>query len=278
MLHFIISVTGILITIFFVVGTHEFAHFAAARLAGVKVLRFSIGFGKKILGWRGKTGTEYIIALIPLGGYVKMLDENEGKVETREKRLAFNRQPYYKKFFIVAAGPLTNICCALVLYWLIFMIGFTTLKPLIGTVNPHSIAEAGGLKSNQEIIKVDDKKIVDWGGFILRLIVHAGNQDTIKIETSNENNIVRQHILNLESWRMDNLTPDPLGSIGILPLLPKAGPHFKMQDKFLRKIQYPPQEAFVQALRQIYNFTYFNFLLIGKLVTGKLSLQSLAGL
>lgn len=360
MLHFIISLLGILITIFFVVGTHEFAHFAAARLLGVKVLRFSIGFGKKIVGWRGKAGTEYVIALVPLGGYVKMLDENEGNVAPHEKHLAFNRQPYYKKFIIVAAGPLTNIFCALIIYWLIFMIGFTTVKPIIGTVNPNSIAAAGGLKPNQEITKVDDKKIMDWGGFILRLIAHAGNQDQVTMETSDENNLTQRHILNLGAWKLDGLTPDPLGSIGLLPFTPDIpltigkifksspadlqglqlndkvifldrqpiknwetlittivknpdkkiiltvernkkkidlpvtigykrnillqktgylgiGPHFEIPDNLLRKIKYPPVQAFVHALQQLYNFTYFNFMLVGKLVTGKLSLQSLGG-
>src|SRR5690349_206666 len=133
MIHFLISIIGIIITIFFVIGTHESAHFIAARLLGVKVLRFSIGFGKTLLRWHDKKGTEYVFALVPLGGYVKMLDESEGEVAKEELHLAYNNQPYYKKFLIVIAGPLTNIFCALVLYWLIFVIGFVTVRPIIGT-------------------------------------------------------------------------------------------------------------------------------------------------
>src|SRR5580704_9942743 len=98
MLQLLISIAGILFTIFFVVGTHEAAHFAAARLLGVKVLRFSIGFGKTLLRWHDKAGTEYVLALLPLGGYVKMLDENEGEVSKEKLPFAFNRQPFYKKF------------------------------------------------------------------------------------------------------------------------------------------------------------------------------------
>ena len=98
MLSFLIALLGILITIFFVIGTHEAAHFAAARLLGVKVLRFSIGFGKKLVHWQDKSGTEYVLALIPLGGYVQMLDENEATVPDNELHLAYNRQPFYKNF------------------------------------------------------------------------------------------------------------------------------------------------------------------------------------
>src|SRR5690348_3709415 len=123
MLQLLISIAGILFTIFFVVGTHEAAHFAAAKLLGVKVLRFSIGFGKTLVSWHDKTGTEYILALLPLGGYVKMLDEREGDVPKNKLRFAFNRQPFYKKFLIVLAGPFINIFCAFILYWFIFMMG-----------------------------------------------------------------------------------------------------------------------------------------------------------
>src|SRR5438876_665030 len=207
MLHFIISIIGILITIFFVIGTHEFAHFIVARLLGVKVLRFSIGFGKTLFKWYDKSGTEYVIALIPLGGYVKMLDETEETVDEKELHLAYNTQAFYKKFLIVAAGPLTNIFCALILYWLIFMIGFSTAKPLIGSVTPGSIAAQAGLQTKQEIVKVDNQPVSAWAGFTLRLIAHAGDNDNIQIDVNNpDTHIVTQHILNLENWNLDGLT------------------------------------------------------------------------
>ena len=162
-LHLLVSTIGILITIFFVIGTHESAHFFVARLVGVKVLRFSIGFGKTLFRWHDKKGTEYVIALVPLGGYVKMLDETEESVSKEELHLAYNTQPFYKKFLIVVAGPLTNIFCALVLYWLIFMIIFTTIKPIIGSVQPDSIAAQAGLTANQEVVKIDDYPVSRLG-------------------------------------------------------------------------------------------------------------------
>lgn len=361
MLHFIISLFGILITIFFVIGTHEFAHFIVARSLGVKVLRFSIGFGKTLWRWHDASGTEYIIALIPLGGYVKMLDESEGSVPENELDLAYNRQPFYKKFLIVIAGPLTNIGCALLLYWLIFLIGFTTIKPLIGTVKPDSIAAIAGLSANQEILKVDEIPTISWPDFTLRLIAHVGNQDHTTITVSNPaTHQVKTYTLNLAEWHLDALSPDPLTSIGITPYSPFVpliigkiaknspataadlrindkiiainqkpitqwedvittiiehpdesftftverngkkiqfpvqigsqrnlflqksgylgiGPNFKLPTELLRHIQYGPLEAIPHAWQQSYDFTYFNFLLVAKLVTGKLSLQSLGG-
>src|SRR3990167_8301927 len=151
MLNLLVSIVGILLTIGFVVGTHEAAHFLAARLLNVKVLRFSIGFGKPFYSWYDRAGTEYVLAPIPLGGYVKMLDETEDKVPASEHHLAFNRQPYHKKCLIVLAGPAINLFSALFLYWLIFMIGFTTIKPVIGKVDPYSIAASAGLQSREEI-------------------------------------------------------------------------------------------------------------------------------
>ena len=105
MLNIIISIVGVIITILMVVGVHELGHFLIAKWSGVKVLRFSIGFGKALYTCHDKSGTEYVLAAIPLGGYVKMLDEGEDNVPANEKHLAFNRQPIYKKMAIIAAGP-----------------------------------------------------------------------------------------------------------------------------------------------------------------------------
>src|SRR6266446_5717403 len=107
-MYIMISLFGIILTIFLIVGIHEFGHFVVARLCGIKVLRFSIGFGKALYRWYDKKGTEYVLAAIPLGGYVKMLDETEDKVPLNELHLAYNRQPIYKRVLVVLAGPLFN--------------------------------------------------------------------------------------------------------------------------------------------------------------------------
>jgi regulator of sigma E protease len=131
MLNTLIAIIGIIVTILLVVGVHEFGHFLAARACGIKVLRFSIGFGKKLFSWHDKSGTEFMFAAIPLGGYVKMLDEEEGLVPAEDLHRAYNRQPIYKKMIVVAAGPFSNMVFAFLLYWILFMVGFVTPIPLI---------------------------------------------------------------------------------------------------------------------------------------------------
>lgn len=131
MLSLLISVVGIILTLLIIIGVHELGHFLAARWLGVKVLRFSLGFGKALWRRTDKRGTEYMIAAIPLGGYVKMLDEDEGPIPDNQRHLSFNIQPFYKKFLIVAAGPFFNLILAFILYWLLFIIGFNSIAPLL---------------------------------------------------------------------------------------------------------------------------------------------------
>lgn len=221
MLNGLMFIVGILITILFVIGTHEAAHFIAARCLGVKVLQFSIGFGKKLFSFHDRSGTEYVFALIPLGGYVKMLDETEETVPKHELHRAYNRQPYYKKFLIVLAGPTCNILCALLLYWVVFMVGFVTVKPIIGSVTPGSIAAAAGLQAKQEIIRVDQRPTKTWTGTLFRILAHFGDQDHLTLETKSiTTQKTQSYVLDLSHWQMNELMPDPLSSLGIVPYEP----------------------------------------------------------
>ncbi len=221
MLTALFSLFGILITILFVIGTHEAAHFVAARCLGVKVLRFSIGFGKKIFSFHDRSGTEYVLALIPLGGYVKMLDETEDTVPEQERHLAYNQQPYYKKFLIVLAGPACNIVCALLLYWVVFMVGFVTIKPIIGSITKGSIAAEAGLQSQQEIIQIDHHDTHTWTGILFRMLAHIGDHDHLTLETKKiSTQEKKSYILDLSHWQINALMPDPLTSLGIIPYDP----------------------------------------------------------
>lgn len=361
MLSILISTIGILITILFVIGTHEWAHFMAARLLGVKVLRFSIGFGKTLWHRVDKKGTEYVLALVPLGGYVKMLDESEGIVPKDQLAYTYNRAPYWKKCLIVLAGPMMNLFCAFILYWMVFGIGFTSVKPVIGTVDPRSIAAEAGLKPKQEIISVDNEPTQTWTSIVFRLIAHAGDKDDLKLETRPlDQPGIQSYELDLSHWHFDPLTPDLLGSIGINPYVPDiplvigmigkdtpathsslllgdkiisvdkekikdweqlvelleqhpdatlsftiernkqllqipvavgskhtwlwkkygylgVGPKFDWPKDLLQNVKYTPFGAAAHAWQQIYDFSYFNLLLFGKMITGKLSVKSLGG-
>src|SRR5262245_43459941 len=153
------------------VAVHEFGHFWVARRLGFKVLRFSIGFGKPIARWRGAAPdhTEYWLSSIPLGGYVKMLDEREGPVAGVDQPRAFNRRPIWQRVLVLLAGPGFNFLFAIVAYWAMFSTGVPGLKPLIGSVVDGSVAERAGVRPNDEIQAVGGRRTETWEGATLAI-------------------------------------------------------------------------------------------------------------
>lgn len=171
---FFILALGILVTI------HEFGHYWVARKCGVKVLRFSVGFGKPLFTKVGGADkTEYVVAAIPLGGYVRMLDEREGDVDPAEVDRAFNRQSVAKRLAIVVAGPVANFLLAIVVYWLIFVLGTTGMKPIVGVVSDDSIASQAGLTLGDEILKVGDKDTPTWETAVVTMLESALNDGEV---------------------------------------------------------------------------------------------------
>jgi regulator of sigma E protease len=165
------SVLAFIVAIGVLVTVHEFGHFWVARRLGVKVLRFSVGFGQPL--WKrtfGADATELVVAAIPLGGYVKMLDEREGEVPAAELPRAFNRQPLQTRIAVVAAGPLFNFLFAIVAYWMMFVVGVPGLRPLVGDVIPGSYADMAGIVSGDEIVAVDNVPTPTWEGTVLALL------------------------------------------------------------------------------------------------------------
>ena len=151
-----------LATLAILVAVHEFGHFWVARRCGVQVLRFSIGFGPSLLRWRDRLGTEYSIAAIPLGGFVKMLDEREGKVAASDLERAFNRKPVLQRIAVVSAGPIANFILAVAVYWGLFMAGESGYAPVIGQVEAGSPADLAGLQAGQEITALDGSRTPTW--------------------------------------------------------------------------------------------------------------------
>ncbi|HNQ75444.1 MAG TPA: RIP metalloprotease RseP, partial [Pseudothauera hydrothermalis] len=153
---------------------HELGHYLVARWCGVKVLRFSIGFGKPLLAWRGgRDRTEWALAAFPLGGYVKMLDEREGEVAAHEVHRAFNRQSVYRRFAIVAAGPLANFILAIALYWGLFATGVEELRPRVALVEGQSIAAAAGMRDGDLVTAIDGEPVHSWQELRWVLLRHA---------------------------------------------------------------------------------------------------------
>jgi regulator of sigma E protease len=188
---FIVAI-GILVTI------HEYGHFWVARKMGVKVLRFSIGFGKPLWLRKGKDGTEYVIATIPLGGYVRMLGEQDDDISESDLPYAFNRKPLRARTAIVIAGPLFNLIFAVAAYWLMYTVGIPGQTPVIGSVTENSIAWQAGLELDDQILKVNDKPTPTWTVANTELLDAALKGNTIHVQVMKSSGYVRDYHLNFD--------------------------------------------------------------------------------
>lgn len=214
-----------LATLAVLIAVHEFGHFWVARRCGVQVLRFSIGFGKSLFSWRDKQGTEYSLGAIPLGGYVKMLDEREGEVPQTELHRAFNRKPTLQRIAIVAAGPLANLLLAVVAYWFLFMAGESGYVPLIEDVEPDSIAAVAGLEPGQEIVAVDGRETPTWQALSFRLLDRIGDTGTIRFAVRYPDSaMVYESEATIEQWLSDQEQPDLFGGLGLTLFTPEVPP------------------------------------------------------
>ena len=206
---------GILVTI------HEWGHFYVARRCGVKVLRFSVGFGKALYSWKDRRGTEYAIAAIPLGGYVKMLDEREGDVDSSELNQTFNRKPVLQRMAIVAAGPFINLAFAVLAYWVMFVSGVATVAPVIGSVTEGSLAAHASLPSNSEIVSVDGLLTETWDDVNLRLASRVGETgDLVLGLRSDALGLKRDYSIPLQQWHVDVDKESPVKALGLVPWRP----------------------------------------------------------
>ncbi len=213
----LILTLGILVTI------HEYGHYWVAKKCGVKVLKFSVGFGRAFYSWRNKEGTEFAIASIPLGGYVKMLDEREGPVAPEERHLAFNSKTVSQRIAIASAGPLANFIFAVVAYWLMFMSGFNVLVPTIGAIEEDSAAQRAGLMAGYEIHSVDGQKTLGWHSVSMSLINRIGDTGEIEIMASQAPGLEpRRFVLNVQDWMLNKDPKDLLSELGLVPFKPEV--------------------------------------------------------
>ncbi len=204
-----------------VVTVHEWGHFQVARWCGVRVLRFSVGFGKPLWSRVGRDGTEYVVAMIPLGGYVKMLDEREAPVKEEDLSQAFNRKPVSQRFAIVAAGPLINLVLAVLVYWLLAVVGETRMAPVIGTVESGSPAAAAGLMAGDEIIALDDYVVRSWDDLPLRVAAHVGDTAVLKFRVrrgvAGEERAVN---IPVQTFMHGHESDNPVAALGLRPWMP----------------------------------------------------------
>ena len=217
---------GLLITI------HEYGHFIVARMFNVKVLRFSIGFGKPI--WQTKFGqdqTELIIAAVPLGGYVKMLDEREIEedkkngdstpvLSSEDLLRAFNRLPVLKRMAIVLAGPVANLLLAIVLYWGLLVSGVMVLKPIVGAPPPNTVAASLGFKEDDFIQSVNDEKVQSWQDVRWQIMRHAAEKNPVSVQVTNEKYGPQVIELDVQKIDFEDTKTDFMAQIGLMPKQP----------------------------------------------------------
>lgn len=243
----LISLPAFIVGISILVAVHEFGHFWVARRLGIKTLRFSIGFGKVLWSRFGKDGTEYAISAIPLGGYVRMLDERDGNVSAADLPYSFMRQPVWKRVAVLFAGPGLNFVFAIVMFWILLVAGIPAVKPVIGEVAPQSIASVAGLQPNDEVTAVAGQPVNTQGDFIERLlsdliddgvvtlaIKRDGDERTIQLNAVNRTRELTEPNalfkgLGFQFWRPS--IPTVIGSIEVGNAADKAG--IKTDDRIL---------------------------------------------
>ncbi|MCJ8322181.1 MAG: sigma E protease regulator RseP [Colwellia sp.] len=207
---------GILVTV------HEYGHFWVARKNNVKVIRFSIGFGPALWRKTDKLGTEFVIALIPLGGYVKMLDDRVDDVCQQDRNNTFNAKSVYQRIAIIAAGPMANFAFAIFAFYLMFLIGVPSLKPVIGNVELNSIASEASLPGNVEIVEVAGMTTSNWQDVNLALMGKIGDA-SIEIKTkSSDSQYISTTTLNTNEWNFSPENSSALTSLGIVPFRPQV--------------------------------------------------------
>jgi regulator of sigma E protease len=201
---------------------HEYGHYLAARLCNVKVLKFSIGFGRPLYTKRrGPDQTEWILAAFPLGGYVKMLDEHEGDVLPQERPRAFNRQPIAKRFFIVSAGPFANLLLAVLIYWVLFMHGIQGIRPVLGIVPAGSPAAIAGIRSDDTIVRIAGEPVSIWQDVHWKMLELAVSHEYVDVDVQDTLGRVHRYRMDLSMISPEDLDGEFLSKVGLVqPQLP----------------------------------------------------------
>jgi regulator of sigma E protease len=260
------TVIAFIVALGVLIVVHEYGHYLLARLCGVKVLRFSVGFGRPLVTWRlGPDRTEWSLAAIPFGGYVKMLDEREGEVASAERHRAFNRQNVWKRFAIVVAGPVFNFVFAVLVYAGLFMYGLPEARPILGEPAVGTTAAQAGLHAGDTVRAINNEPITTWQELRWRILQAALQREVVNLETLNERGHISTATLDLRGFPSNDVESDALERVGLRlyrPPLPPVlgqvvagGPAEKAGlaagDRIVRAdgAPIPTWEAFVNVIR-----------------------------
>lgn len=210
------TLLAFLLTLAVLIVVHEYGHYLAARYCGVKVLRFSVGFGRVLYARQiGPDRTDFVLSAVPFGGYVKMLDEREAPVTEPELARAFNRQPVRKRILIVAAGPAANLLLAILLYWILLMSGMPGLRPILGEVEPGTPAAQASMKAGELIVRIGNTPVVTWQDVRWSLLKESLKSGSVEVEASSGSSETHLHQLDLSRIDPEYADTDLLKQLGL---------------------------------------------------------------
>ncbi|MBU9854489.1 sigma E protease regulator RseP [Rahnella bonaserana] len=221
MMNILWSLAAFIVALGVLITVHEFGHFWVARRCGVRVERFSVGFGRALWRKTDRQGTEYVLAIIPLGGYVKMLDERVEAVAPEFRHQSFNNKKVWQRAAIISAGPIANFIFAIFAYWLVFVIGVPSVRPVIANITANSIAAQSNISSGMELKSVAGIETPDWESVRMALMGEIGDdQTTVGVAQFGSSQVVEK-TLDLRQWQFDPEKQDPVVSLGMIPRGPQ---------------------------------------------------------
>lgn len=259
----LITIFAFIFTLAILITVHEWGHFIVARKLGVKVLRFSIGFGKPLVQRKDKQGTEYCLAAIPLGGYVKMLDEREGEVKPSELAFAFNRKSVWTRIAVVLAGPMANFLFAMLAFTLVYSIGTKDLlnaPAIIGTVTAHSPAAIAGLEAGDKVTNVNHAAINTWPELVRQITEHPG--EALQLTVKRQDNTLELSVTPATKMQQDKA----IGYIGIA-----------IDEQHITTVREPIATAFINGIKDTVLYSLLTFEAIYKMLVGQLGLENISG-
>jgi len=285
---------------------HELGHYLVARRVGVKVLRFSVGFGKPLLSRRfGPDRTEWVLAAFPLGGYVKMLDEREEAVAPEELHRAFNRQSVGRRALVVMAGPVANLLLAIALYWFLFVTGVDEMRPLLGAPLPGTAAAHAGVEDGDEVRSVSDHPVATLQEFRWQLMKRIADRQPVRLEVMNQRGEIHFRTITTESLAADALDADFVRHLGLAPFQPKFKPVIglvaadsvaeavglapgdlvqaidgdepELRARLMIEVRLGPLEALLRAADQTWDTSIFSLRMIGRMLVGEQSWKNISG-
>ena len=221
MMNILWSLAAFIVALGVLITVHEFGHFWVARRCGVRVERFSVGFGRALWRRTDRQGTEYVLAIIPLGGYVKMLDERVEAVAPEFRHQSFNNKKIWQRAAIISAGPIANFIFAVFAYWLVFVIGVPSVRPVVANVTANSIAAQSNISPGMELKSVAGIETPDWDSVRMALVGEIGDdQTTVDVAQFGSSQVVEK-TLDLRQWQFDPEKQDPVVSLGMIPRGPQ---------------------------------------------------------